>query len=674
MLKFIRKFQLPILVIGGSLLMIVFLLEPVITRMSPSPDKAKIATINDSTQITAGDRQMAEFELNVVGRINPRSMEPLQRGGLGLDPDDSKRPLHWLMMIEEATNAGLVGDAADGRAWIDEIAQSEAFIMAQQQFNQGLMTQSEAEQHMLELTSLFAAQLHRNALSAAGAIPGYTQDDVYRTLAKARGVYRLRDLYEKVPAFSDLGAINAAHESSDAIAVNASLINASILTDSIADPSEEELQAFFDEYKDQFPAQSEFGIGYQQPTRVRLAYLMLDRNVFMNAVKIDRVELVKIKKQNPDTYPGDFASERAKIERKFREDKSTEMMIEADRIIRAQVLNSTRGLPKDKNRFQLPEDWDTRRPKLEDIAQTIVTTIKDQYDVNIPTPTVEVFGSTWLDAGAIRALPDFGSAQYRFGSQRFPTFAIPSILSQPASSTSGFVIQPGLPLADPPATNEIGSRFYATVLEFDDAGPADSIDDAGRDRVIRDYKGVKGYEQLVAHADQIRAAIAATGSLDAGINAALALATTQPPKPAIYKNILVRKDTIDRGRLNPFVDPTLNTPDFRDAVRQAAKDIDPLTPPSDIDPAAHPIAVPVPAARSLAIATLVAPRPITAEDFRIHANQILRNQTTADLIAANEALLFPFSYEALAQRLNLVILQDKDKDTSSSDPKPETDA
>jgi hypothetical protein len=671
MLKFIRKYQLFILVIGGSLLMVVFLLEPVITRLSPSPAKAKIATLASGKKITAGDRQRADFELNLVNNVYPGLLAPEAQGGIGLTSVEADQPMHWYLLTKQAMEAGLVGDAADGRNWLTMIAQRAAEMQTRQELMQGMITEVSPEDRMMELTEIYTSTLTRRANSAAGMMQGLTQDDVYRSLAKARGIERLKSMYLGVPAYSDLGAIRAAHLSFDAIAVDAAVIPGSMLTDSIADPTEEQLQSFFDEYKDQFPAESEFGVGYQQPTRVRLAYLVLDRNTFMNAVQVDRVELVKIKKQNPDDYPGDFASERFNIERRYREDKSNEMLIEADRIIRSQVLSSTRGLPSDEGVFELPEDWEERRPKLEQIAQSVVDGIREQFNITIPTPTLNIYANSWMDASEMSALEGFGSASYRIGNQQFRSFAIPAILT--AEKNPGLIIQQGLPLVDPPATDEIGNRYYATVLEINEAGPAASIDDAGRQRVINDYKSIRGYEQLVSHADTLRSVLAETGNIQDAINAALELAPEDTEAPKVLQNILVRRDTIDRGRLTPSIDPGLNTQEFRQAVRDAAADIDPLAEPGSIPSDQGAIAVPLPASKSLALATVVAPRPMTTDAFLTQYAQVIRLETQTELIEANTTETSPFSYKALSDRFGLSLIKDSDDEQSDPQDNPSSE-
>ncbi len=660
MLKFIRKYQLPILVVGGSLLMIVFLLQPVLTKLSPSPAKAKIATLASGSAITAGDRQMAQFELEVIKNVYPQFFQPGQHGGVLFDTDSSKQVLQWFMLAKQATDAGVVADAADGRDMISQIAEQTAGSYLYQQGQQGLITAQEAEDQFPTLTAQFTTTLTNRAASMSGMVPGMQPDDVFRVLAKARGVDRFINLYGTTPALSDLGYNKAAHASFDAVAVNATTIPANVFAANIPDPTEDELQAFFDEYKDQFPAQTDFGIGYQQPTRVRLAYLKIDRQMLFDAVIVDRAELAKLHTLNTDPEKGDFASERAALERKYRDDKATQMMIEADRLVRSLVQQSVKGFPVNSGRYELPEDWDARRPKLEAIAESVVEGLREQYGVNLPTLTINVHGSDWLDARQILTLPGYGTASYRVGAQQFETFKIPTLLTL-QSNSKALVIQPGLPLADPAAVDAANNRYYAVVLKVNEAGPADSIDDAQRDRVLKDYKEIKSFNNLVDRTEELSTILASTGILSDAINAALTGAT-DAPTPEIQRNILVTKDSIDRGRLTLYVNPALNVPAFRDAVMQTAESIDKFAEPGSILDSDRAIAVPLPASRSLALATIVAPRPMTIEQFRVRSTQVLSKQVQTELAEAIES--YPFSYDALATKFGLKLLRDLDEDDS----------
>ena len=90
MLKFIRKYQMVILVIGGSLLMVVFLLQPVLERLAPSPLKAKVASLDDGTVFTRGEIIRAQAAVTLLARSNPRALQPMSLGGLGLDSESER--------------------------------------------------------------------------------------------------------------------------------------------------------------------------------------------------------------------------------------------------------------------------------------------------------------------------------------------------------------------------------------------------------------------------------------------------------------------------------------------------------------------------------------------------------------------------------------------------------
>lgn len=662
MLKFIRKYQLLILVVGGTLLMIVFLLEPVLTRLAPSPLKAKVATLNDGTTFTRGDIQRARAALTLLGRSNPRALQPRSAGGLGLANDsDQAAALHWLMLADHARRYGLVGEAGDGLAWIDEIAEFEALIQLQAEMQQGLhQSQQEQEQRLLDLKSQIIDIINRNANAAAGSMNG-TMEEVYRILAEARGMYRLINGLERLPAFSDLGAMAAAERLYDAVAVDAVLIESDAIVSGIEDPGEDALQSFFERFRDQQASENEYGIGYVQPTRIQLGWITLNKAEFMDAVRIDRVELSKIWQQDRETYPGDFAAERLELEQRYREEQATEMMVEADRIIRAQVLAKTNGLTKQDGVVQLPDDWESRYPRLETIAETVAGRLNERFGVSLPAIEVNFIGDRWLNQNDISTLPGIGSAVYLIGSRQIPVYALPQFFEPDAPTNIGLDVQPLLPIVDHAATDQQDNRYYAMVLDVRQAGPSDSIEDAGRERVVNDYKSLKAFELLSARADELAAMVESGNELAPALDSVMSMGDQDSRRPGVLRQILVRENTIDRGTLANFVNPRLNSESFRDAVLQAASDIDPLITPEQLAQNPIAVAVPIPQARSLALAKILAPRPLTLEEYRLRARQALVQLGGEELREAGFLENNPFSFEALSQRYGLeVILEDDD--------------
>jgi hypothetical protein len=231
MLKFIRKYQLIILAVGGSLLMVVFLFQPIIGKLSPDPRKATVATLADGTKFNGFDYQRASFDLAVIKRISPLLLLPSQQGGLGIEQGNGdEAELHWLLLSKMANDAGLVGDAGEGITWIPELARRNAGFQLQQQAQQGLIqfnSEQEFAQAVAQLAPQYEAPLQRNVALATGMSQGATEDDVYRTLATARGIERFYRVYSSVPSYSDIGAMDAAKQRYDAIAVDAVVIKRS---------------------------------------------------------------------------------------------------------------------------------------------------------------------------------------------------------------------------------------------------------------------------------------------------------------------------------------------------------------------------------------------------------------------------------------------------------------
>lgn len=676
MLKFIRKYQLIILAVGGSLLMVVFLLQPILTRLGPSPLKAKIASLEDGSNFNRGDIQRANVAISLLKRVNPRALGPRSAGGMGLDTSsESNVAVHWLLLVKQAEKAGLVGEAGDGASWINDIAQTEALIQVFTERQQGsIRSPEEEQQRLIELQDEIIEIMNRNAALSAGTAGG-TMDDVYRILAQTRGVYRLLSSIQTMPSFSDINAIKAARDMYDSVAVNAAVLDSALVVSAIPEPTQEQLQGFFDTYKSQSPADNDYRIGYTQPTRLQLGWITLDKNVFMESVVVDLVELNKIWRQDREQYPLDFSAEKIALERQYREERAIDMMIEADRIIRAQVLSVTNGLQKDNGILILPDDWESQRPRLEGIAEIVVERINEQFTVSLPTPSLTMIGDRWLNANAIVSLPGFGGSIYRVGSRQLPTYGLPQFFELTEPNTTGLDVQVGLPLVDPASEDQLGNRYYAVILGVRGQGPADTIDDVTREQVVADYKGVEAFKLLTSRTNELMAAIQSNGSLAPAIDLAMALSgdPLTADRPGVIRNILVRRDSIDRGALALFVEPSLNTDEFRDAVLESAAGLEPLLSPESVAANPIPVVVSLPASRSVAVSLVIAPRPVTIERFRSVARSVVSSAAQGELVDAGMVDSDPFSFEALSVRYGVTMLN-TDQDDEPSEPDQDDNA
>lgn len=661
MLKFIRKYQMVILVIGGSLLMVVFLLQPVLERLAPSPLKAKVASLDDGTVFTRGEIIRAQAAVTLLARSNPRALQPMSLGGLGLDSESERTAaLHWLMFADMAKRAGLVGEIGDGASWIDQIAEQEALLMATNEARQGTIpfTSEAIQTQASNYKQQIVVMINRNANAAASSMSG-SMEDVYRTLAEARGMYRLVNSVYGTPSFSDIQAIDATKNLYDAVAVNAVVIDSNLIADSIEDPSETELQAFFQRFSSEQSTENEFGIGYTMPTRIKLGWIALNKQDFMDAVEIDRVEIQKIWKRDRDTYPGDFAAERTRIEQQYREEQATSMMIEADRLIRAQILAKTNSFNKVNGRTQLPDDWASQAPQLDVVAESVTERLSEQFGFSMPTIQVSLIGDRWLSSNDILALPGIGFSSYRVGSNQIQTRLLPQFFAPEYEGNIDLDVQKMLPIVEQAATDAQGNRYYAMVLDVRDAGPADGISDVGRARVVADYKSLKAFELIETQSDELASLARENDNLAPVVDQIMSMTSNESAvRPSVLRQILVRRDTIDRGQIASSVNPRLNNESFRSAVLEAAEGLDPLVDPSELKQNPIVVAEPLPQSRSFAFAILLAPRPLTLEQFRANAAAAMRQAGSAELRDAGFFDSSPFSFESLSERYGLKILQE----------------
>ena len=398
----------------------------------------------------------------------------------------------------------------------------------------------------------------------------------------------------------------------------------------------------------------------------------------LRAVEIDRVELNKIWRtdhmlpQEQQKYPGDFAGERLNIERAYRADRAMDIMVEADKIIRSRILQATRPLKKEGELFVLPEDWSSTCPTLEDLAQAVVDGISEQMKATVPLPSVDIRTDSWLNAFDIQTLPGIGSANYRVGQRMLPTYSLPAAFDSEEVKNL-ITIQPQLPIVDPAAEDSAGNRYYAVIYELNEAGPADSIDDVGRDQVVSDYKSVKAYERLVENLDDFRARATNANDLAPAITAAMDLSEMDIIRPGVARNILVRGSGVSRGALASFVEPGLNDQVFRDAVIEASSGLGELVTPDEVAQSPIIVGVALPASKSIGLARVVAPRPMTMDMYQGAMGQIIGNEAGAQIRdALNTTGTSPFTLDTLSARYGYERVQKRASD--QDEPEAETES
>jgi hypothetical protein len=182
--------------------------------------------------------------------------------------------------------------------------------------------------------------------------------------------------------------------------------------------------------------------------------------------------------------------------------------------------------------------------------------------------------------------------------------------------------------------------------------------------VIADYKAVRGFRLLEERLDEFRALAAGEGGVPAVVSLALEGADlSRVVRPGVLTNVRVSPLRVAPSAQSRFVDPQLDQEAFRDAVLDAARGLDPLTPPATVAEDPRGVAVALPSARAIAVARVIAPRPFTAEEFNSSFQQainLLSGRALREGIDANEQG-DPFGYEALRARYGVEVTATDDE-------------
>ena len=124
MFKFLRKYNKWILAVGGTLLLIVFLIPQSIQGLSQLSSRggATVATIGlEQQKITQADFDLARRELTLLGNLNSPILLALGANG---DPG------HWYLLSREAEQAGYNLGPSQGLAVVQALATTPEESMA----------------------------------------------------------------------------------------------------------------------------------------------------------------------------------------------------------------------------------------------------------------------------------------------------------------------------------------------------------------------------------------------------------------------------------------------------------------------------------------------------------------------------------------------------------------
>lgn len=660
MLKFLRKYNKWLLVVGGSLLLIAWLVPSAIREFGQNPERRVVMTVNGRS-VRAKEYQHWQTEY-----------ESLRKLFLGFGVPGSAE--QYLLLTELAQLGGYVGGAAEGRASIPELAQHRARIIQLEQLRQQYPTLPSNFLLQFANQPQFVAQVDAAAkdqikLMELGlnrvAATGLTDTELELALARMRGIKRLEETFQRTARISAPRALLQAKKDLDKTTVDYVFVSADRNVPEVVEPDDKTLQEHLDRFKDTKPGEGEFGIGYLLPARAKLQYLTLDRNKIAAKIQPDIKELKRIfRDEYTPTKPGQtFEEAKPSLERQFKNKMVEKILGFADQIIKTEIEAGTRQLPEDPatGLRRLPENWATTRPDFNRISLRVVEWVaqKTKPDasragITIDPPEVKSEDTQYLTAKDLAALPGVGTSTRLRGSAR-ESFADYVLSVRELNPKSTLTLQTGLPFEEPTRDGQ-GNVYYTFVLDTRPESVPSSVAEA-RPLLVKDWKRLQAYKSLSerdVEALKLKAIAEGVAALDEK-------KTPEPGKPVPASGFKSNVN-VTRASLSP-TSPDADLPVFRDAVFAAASKLDPTKDVGATDAVERTFVVLLPQRLGLAIGVVKSLAPLTYESFRQQEYNIARRIQNDEI---TETKSNPFSVDRLKKRLNVKFPNEKAGDTEGT--------
>jgi len=609
MFKFLRRYSKWILAVGGTLLMVTFLIPFAFQSLGQmaATRGAAWATVGESeSKVSVFEYQQIQQEMRVVEMLNPLLVRPIV-----IDT-----PQHWFLLTREAEQAGLIGGTEDAYAMLGE-------------------TPSEA-------------------LNAMAIQAGVRPEFVLQTVAKFRGVSRLISIYRTAGHFSDRRLRSEAKRLFHV--VNAKFVAIEASADAVSEePSEEAIEEQFATYADDLPGEGENGFGYKLPDRVKLEWISIPADAVRAAIEaspeFNEVALRKHWRRNPNfTFPE--ITEGAPVPSVVREDLRltlfNEKLEEIARFANDEIRTATRGLARSGSYFVLPEDWATRQTSFPELATKL------QREFGIELPAYNAAGDRWMSAQEVSELEGIGAATTdRFGTAPLPLSTL-VVQTKEFGNAVDAIIQKGVP--GPPLRGSDGSLYIFRIMDTDASRRANSVEEV-RDMVVRDLKRMADYERLKSSLAAYEAEAERDGLLSLLVtvprgqffppqNVALASLDTLLIQAQLGMGLTAMPSTLplvgrDEDAVGIIIDHALSLPLMSMDDYSAAQKI---------------VAVPVDNKLTVMIAEINDNRPLTRENFTQGVDMgIMQTLLLNDELDNGQDIVNAFSYDTMAARNNFAL-------------------
>lgn len=629
---FFRKYNKIILAVGGSLLMVIFLIPQAASQFVGAAADRTVGRIGER-EIKLTDLRNANAEMQLLVSLNPNVSNTIPQG--------NEASLRWLLMIEEARQQGLFGSSAQSQQLLsgwDVSAERLATLKSEFRADDAFIYQALRHwQMVMQLQRMLAP--HRPSEQALRHLAADTR------------------IHPALPAST--------------VSVEVVPLHADLMIDQVDEPTEAELLDRFQLHRDKLPGQSEpFGFGYAHPNRVKLEYITVPLERVEQSITIDEVEANRYYLENTDQFipevegalpdvdvpPLPYRDVRDKIIEQLTDEKTSEKMQRIVKTILAKLDETTRTYERDGESAFVKVG---QLPDLEPIAEQI----QQQYDV---LPDINRIENRWIPVTEIGEIEGFGNAFLVIGSgndRRGVPVAqyvnlVRELTPEDRNPLPALRLQVGLPSQ---AVGDMqGNRYIFRVLDTSPAQPAADLSEV-REQVAQDVKKVKAYAMLKRKADDyLQSALekgledfAATISEETQVRPIVDFSRREMNPQVATEPVVPNLPVV--GRSEQFVDGVFN---LVESIGEASLD--------DVPDDQRTAALPVDRNLSVYITRVTEYLPVTSEEFAMYRPYYASYLAQDNMFYVRRQGVNPLSLEALATRVGYT-----DADTDAQEDQPD---
>jgi len=663
MLKFFRKYNKWILVVGASVLMVAFLM-PMQGLGTPNQANQTMGRAG-KTNFTYGQRAVADHHMRIIAVMSGGQLPiPVRENGQN-EPD----PLAWLLIQHEARQLGLYASDLDVLAMRELMAQVSGIDSGDQ------------------FVAILADRASTTVDHINEAMRGWLIYQRYQELMLGLGHKDLTDRlvhYLQVGRMWQMGMIDYAlmmyqsaqgrarvstplmehmvSEQRAQVEIEMLRVDARRYLDEIEQPDEAQLLALYEKHKDDLPDQSEpYGLGYRFPDRVKLEFFVLPFDRLLRQVDVEEADMYDFYDRNksrfveegrPQDVGGDLQITPAGRQQEYpevRQEIRTYLSERAAERLAAEIFKAaTLILSEDARQLRADETGYRVTEGFVPISLSqVADRLQQQFDVR---PDVIREDSRWLVADDLANLPGIGQSRLAGDADQGASF-VRYVLSareitgdDTANPLTMLRLQarlPSQPLTDP-AT---GDRYLFRIIEAEGSRQPHDFEEV-REQVTSDARRLAAYEKLLAHrefwVDQLAAKTLT--SLQLELNESF---LTPPPFPKRVGTAI--------GAQVPYVEGVGVDEAFVDRVFAIAQRVLEAGGIGNAPPVLATDAIPVDREQAIMLVRLLNYHPITRDNYNLlAADPSTQSIVLQSVVAQTDEWQDPLSLKALIRRTGYV--------------------